>query len=75
MPIGPGKYDAAATLARHAVGIADENPSGAVVLIVLNGREGHGFSVQADPATYLRLPRLLRSVADQIEQSLRAGQL
>ena len=61
MAIGPGKYDAEATLARTRANAAG------VVLLVLRGDRGSGFSVQADANTVAILPRLLRAVADSIE--------
>jgi hypothetical protein len=65
MPVGPGKYDEAATLVRHAT------DAEAVVLIVFNGEYGSGFSVQTVGADITKaLPAILRSTADQIEQSL-----
>jgi hypothetical protein len=42
-----------------------------VVVIVLGGDKGNGFSVQGDLATTLMLPKLLRATADQIEQDMR----
>lgn len=68
MAMGPGKYDEIATVAREAAGAQ------AVILIVLNGAHGSGFSVQAvgeDIST--RLPALLRMVADGIERDLRGA--
>lgn len=68
MALGPGKYDEVATAAREAAGAQ------AVILIVLNGAHGSGFSVQAvgeDIST--RLPALLRTVADGIESDLKGG--
>lgn len=67
MAIGPGKYDDLATLAReqaHAAG---------VILIVLGGDKGSGFAVQADPLTTLKLPDMLRHMADQIEKDVGHG--
>jgi hypothetical protein len=64
----PGKYDALATSVRertNAVG---------VVMIVLAGDQGHGFSVQTlDPSLEQSLPTLLRYIADNIERDLRAS--
>lgn len=54
---GPGKYDDLCTHVREATG-AD-----AVVLIVLNGSKGSGFSVQVIAGTPLELPKLLEQVA------------
>lgn len=63
MPIGPGKYDDLATYVR-----TEANADG-VVVIVLGGDKGHGFSVQGRIAR--DLPALLRFVADEIEASLK----
>jgi hypothetical protein len=63
MSEGPGKYDAVCTYARQVT------QAQAVVLIVLNGVSGAGFSVQSTervpPAV---LADLLRFVADKIEK-------
>lgn len=62
---GPGKYDNVATTAREATDAAG------VVLVVLSGRLGNGFSVQArSPEMVDALPSLLRQVADQIFDSV-----
>lgn len=60
MPFGGGKYDDVCTQAR-----AQANAQGAL-LIVINGRLGSGFSVQADLNTILCLPEVLEEVAKQI---------
>lgn len=61
MAVGPGKYDDACTVARESTG-AD-----AVVLIVLGGEHGAGFSVQAvHPAFCEVLPALLEDLAREI---------
>jgi enoyl-CoA hydratase/carnithine racemase len=69
MPVGPGKYDELATAARLAA------KARGVVVIVLEGEHGNGFSVQADGPVTLALPRLLRFVADGIEADLEKGRL
>lgn len=60
---GPGKYDDACTAAREAT------QADGVVLIVLNGHRGSGFSVQAtsqlDPPV---LADLLQSVVDGLRK-------
>ena len=40
-----------------------------VLLIVLNGQSGSGFSVQAHPEALAVLPLLLRQMADDLERS------
>ena len=64
MPLGPGKYDAECTIVR------ERTHAEVVVVIVLNGDRGAGFSVQALPGAQLAvLADLLRNTADQIEAS------
>jgi hypothetical protein len=57
---GPGKYDDETTMVRMGT------KARAVVLIVLDGREGSGFSVQAPPHVLAELPNMLESIAMQI---------
>lgn len=64
MPLGPGKYDDLCTLVRARAGIGEQG--GGVIVIVMGGNRGSGFSVQADLATTLALPDLLESVAAEI---------
>lgn len=60
--MGPGKYDKACTQARKDTG------AHTIILIVLGGKEGEGFSVQSKiPGANLFLPQLLREVAKRIE--------
>lgn len=66
MAQGPGKYDAIATVARETA-----NARG-IVLIVLQGDRGSGFSVQASEEMTRQLPKMLRVIADQIEADLTA---
>jgi len=61
---GPGKYDDLATYVRES---ADAT---AVVVIVVSGSKGSGFSVQAAADFLPALPALLRHLADNIEQGL-----
>ena len=69
MSIGPGKYDEVCTQARISADAL------AVALIVLGGNKGSGFSVQcverANDKVMVELPKLLRSMADQIEADLK----
>jgi hypothetical protein len=66
MPIttdrNPGKYDAECTILREST-----KARGAIA-IVFEGTKGNGFSIQADLLTLLRLPEILRNVADDIEK-------
>jgi hypothetical protein len=63
MALGPGKYDAVCTVALEAA------KAEGVLLIVLGGQFGSGFSVQASPEVLAVLPLLLRQAADEIEGS------
>ena len=56
-----GKYDDAATAAREAT------KAEGVLLIVLGGEKGSGFSVQIPPEFVARIPAMLRRLADEIE--------
>jgi hypothetical protein len=62
MTQGAGKYDDAATAVRVATGAQG------VVLIVVGGWEGSGFSVQGPVPLLKDLPNILRYMADQIER-------
>jgi hypothetical protein len=64
-PIGPGKYDDLCTHVRETA------KAEGVIVIVINGERGQGFSVQAPPHLTYAIPALLRRMADEIEQSLR----
>jgi len=60
---GPGKYDEECTLVRERTGAST------VVMIVLGGSRGSGFSVQTIERTLAHdLPRLLRDLAGDIEE-------
>jgi hypothetical protein len=66
MPRGPGKYDALATMVRESANAET------VILIILGGDIGSGFSVQTvDPTADNKLPKLLRDTAEAIELSLK----
>ena len=64
MAIGPGKYNDLATIVRERA------RAEGVVLIVLRGHQGSGFSVQATPEFTLGLPEMLRTLADLIERDI-----
>lgn len=68
MAVGPGKYDA------HCTAVREKTGAQAVILIVLKGIAGDGFSCQADPVTTRRLPELLEQLAASIRTDLATGQ-
>jgi len=64
--IGAGKYDV------HCQGVLVITQAKAVLLQVIGGDQGSGFSVAAtDPQFILHIPLLLRRMADQIESMQR----
>lgn len=64
MPTGPGKYDDLCTVAREAA------KAQAVVLIVLNGKHGSGFSVQSHaPLTPSVLAETLSGLVEEVRAS------
>ena len=65
MSFGPGKYDNLAEVVRTVSGARD-----GVLLLVLEGHLGSGFSVLAAPAAARLIPQMLRDVADQMERDL-----
>lgn len=61
MTIGPGKYD------KECAFVFDVTGAAAVLLIVIGGRKGNGFSGIGDAQLMSSTPNLLRQMADQIE--------
>lgn len=59
----PHKYDEACTAARIATGASG------IILIILDGEHGPGFSMQAPPSLVPDMPGLLRRMADDIERA------
>jgi hypothetical protein len=67
MATGPGKYDDIATMAMNIT------QAEGVIVIVLNGNKGYGFSAQFDDPVLMRnVPGMLRSIADQIDADSKA---
>jgi len=64
MAIGPGIYDEFCTAVREHTGAA------AVILIVIQGNRGGGFSCQAPLEIQFALPKILRTLAESIEIDL-----
>lgn len=65
MALGGGKYD------KECTEVRDKTRADGVVLMVLNGSLGSGFSAQLNLADMMRVPSLLREVADSIEQDMK----
>lgn len=62
MAYGPGVYDNETTELRQKM------EATAVILVVIDGVRGSGFSMQGPPRFTLALPQILRNMADQIER-------
>jgi hypothetical protein len=62
MAQGPGKYDDELTDVRTKTGAMN------AILSVLDGRKGPGFSAQLTQEHINRMPKILRMIADQIEE-------
>ena len=63
MQHGRGKYDEFVTQVRNAT------DADLVIVVVLGGTRGHGFSVQCiDPILEKQVPALLRLIATNIDQ-------
>lgn len=60
MTLGPGKYDEEASMVQQITGAAG------VILIIIGGDKGEGFSVQATLPVTLALPQMLRNIADEL---------
>lgn len=68
MALGPGKYDYIATAARQITWARG------VIVIVLGGKDGSGFSVQTEgPDITPELPAILRDLASKIEADVTVG--
>ena len=63
MAMGPGKYDDEVTE------LMERLKAHGIILLVFGGPKGAGFSMQATLEVTLALPKILRSMADQIEES------
>lgn len=63
MAIGPGKYDDLCTFVRTLA-----KADGAIT-VIFNGEKGSGFSAQLPLDLTMKLPQLLRHMADDIESN------
>jgi hypothetical protein len=64
---GMGKYDGTCESVSIALGVPD-----AVLLIVLNGPQGSGFSLTTKSLAFTKdIPAILRAIADGIEEQNR----
>jgi hypothetical protein len=67
---GPGVYDHICTKAR------EESDADMAIVIIINGCDGNGFSVQARQDNYVfGLPDILENMAKKIRADLKANNL
>lgn len=65
MAMGPGKYDDEVTK------VMKSTEAQGVVLIVIGGNKGEGFSMQATLDITLALPSILKTIAEQLEADVK----
>lgn len=78
MSLGPGKYDADLSLALDAIRAREPRVmGGCLIVFALPGEPASvgGFASQLTLEATLSLPGVLRSMADQIEETHRRGRL
>lgn len=63
--LGPGIYDSLTEEVKTRTGAKG------IVLLVLGGTCGTGMSVKADLPTHLKLPAILRILADKLDSEIR----
>lgn len=68
MPEGPGKYD------HLCAEVRGKAKAAGVILIVIEGEHGNGFSAQLPEDLMFATPQALRQVADEMEKDLRLKQ-
>lgn len=66
--IGPGKYDDLCTAAR------EQAKAQGAILIIFNGQKGSSFCCQLPLELALKVPAMLRNMADDIEATHESGQ-
>jgi hypothetical protein len=62
MAWGPGKYDAEVT------DLMKKLQAEGIILLVIGGNRGEGFSSQVTLPALMAIPQMLRTIADQIER-------
>lgn len=67
MSAGGGKYEAECTAARESAKAVG------AILIILGGRAGAGFEAQVPPGILPVVPAMLRDMADQMTEDLKAA--
>lgn len=63
--IGGGKYE------KQCLRAKEECEAESLILVVFGGKHGNGFSVAAVPEICIKLPELLRSIADGMEVAMK----
>lgn len=66
---GKGKYDKECELVYDLCKMdANEDSATGVMVIVFNGKKGHGFSAIMTPHMSERVPKVIRAVADEMDR-------
>jgi methylmalonyl-CoA mutase cobalamin-binding subunit len=65
MPVGPGKYDDECTEVREKL------EAQGIILCVIGGKKGNGFSVQGSLQVITTLPDTLEHMANEMRRSMR----
>jgi hypothetical protein len=65
--LGPGKYDDICQEVARKVGI-NHDTGGGVIIAVLGGNRGNGFSVHADIMTMMQIPDILEIMVKQLRK-------
>ena len=63
MALGPGRYDDLCTKVREMA------EADGVIVIIINGDKGSGFSCQLNPLMSLAIPEILERIAKDIRES------
>lgn len=69
MPVGPGKYD------KQMMKALKDCKANQGILIVLDGSVGSSFCCRLSHASSLKMPALLRHIANDIEKEHKKGNL
>lgn len=67
MAAGGGKYE------KEITELREQLKADGLIMIVIGGERGEGFGIQGTAGVILALPKMLRTIADQVEADIRHG--